>query len=78
MPSSESPDPRQLGRYYAIAQVGIEMVVPIALGWWLDQQFGTPPWLLVVGVIGGLVLGIGHLVALTRDDNAGPPQEPKP
>jgi F0F1-type ATP synthase assembly protein I len=78
MPSSENPDPRQLGRYYAIAQVGLEMVVPIAVAWWLDQQLDTAPWLLVLGVIGGLVLGIGHLIVLTRDDDAQAPKDPKP
>jgi F0F1-type ATP synthase assembly protein I len=63
----QEPDGRQLGTYYAIAQVGIEMVVPIGIGWWADQRLGSAPWLLVTGVILGFALGIWHLVALTRD-----------
>lgn len=78
MPSSENPDPRQLGKYYAMAQVGVEMVVPIVLGWWLDERLATAPWLLVVGVFGGLALGIVHLVLLTRDENSNPPKDSKP
>jgi ATP synthase protein I len=66
----QEPDRRQLGTYYAIAQVGIEMVVPIGLGWWADQQLGSAPWLLVVGVVLGFVLGIWHLVVLTRNNEA--------
>jgi F0F1-type ATP synthase assembly protein I len=69
MPSKD-PDPRQLGTYYAIAQVGLEMVVPIAFGWWVDGQLGSAPWLLVLGVILGFVVGIWHLVALTRNNGA--------
>jgi F0F1-type ATP synthase assembly protein I len=66
----QGPDRRQLGTYYAIAQVGLEMVVPIGIGWWADEQLGWAPWLLILGVILGFVLGIGHLVALTRDVDA--------
>ena len=68
MPSER--DRRQLGTYYALAQVGIEMVVPIGLGWWADEQLGSAPWLLVVGVVLGFVLGIWHLVVLTRNNEA--------
>ena len=78
MPSSDDQDRRQLGLYYAIAQVGFEMVVPIGLGWWADQQFNSAPWLLVLGVVLGFGLGIAHLVALTRNDGSKPPKDPKP
>jgi ATP synthase protein I len=75
MTPSRDPDQRQLGTYYALAQVGIEMVVPIGLGWWVDQQLGTAPWLLVLGVVLGFALGIGHLVALTRGNDSEPPAD---
>jgi Putative F0F1-ATPase subunit Ca2+/Mg2+ transporter len=64
--AENGPDPRQLGWYYALAQVGFEMVVPIALGWWLDGVLGWTPWLLVIGTVLGPVLGFMHLVALLR------------
>lgn len=69
------PSPRLLGWYYALAQVGLEMVVPIALGWWLDSKLGSEPWLLVVGVMLGLAVGIVHLVALA---NRRPPEDEQP
>ena len=74
MPPS-GPDPRQLGWYHALAQVGFEMVVPIAVGWWLDGLLGWEPWLVVSGTVLGLVLGIVHLVAFV---NRPPPGEDQP
>lgn len=49
--------------YSALASSGAEfagiLLVLVALGWWLDEQFGTKPWLLlglaIVGSVGGLV-----------------------
>ena len=73
--ADNGPDPRRLGWYYAIAQVGFEMVVPIVLGWWLDDLLGWQPWLLVVGAGLGLVLGIAHLVMLV---NRPPPEDDPP
>lgn len=73
--AENGPSPRQLGWYYAMAQVGLEMVVPVGLGWWLDSVFGTQPWILVVGVVLGLALGIIHLVALS---NRPPPENRSP
>lgn len=72
--AENGPDPRQLGWYYALAQVGIEMVVPIALGWWLDSLLGTAPWLLVVGTVLGPVVGFTHLLALLKHR---PPEDGK-
>lgn len=48
------------------------MVVPIALGWWVDDKLGSAPWLLILGVIVGFVVGIVHLLALTRGDEKAP------
>jgi F0F1-type ATP synthase assembly protein I len=60
---------RQLGIYYAMAQVGLEMVVPVGLGWWVDEKLGTGPWLLIGGVILGFIVGVVHLVALSKSAN---------
>jgi len=79
MPPQGSDDRRQLGLYYAYAQVGMEMVVPIGLGWWLDDKLGWSPWLTVIGVILGLVVGFSHLVMLlNRQDEPKPPGENGP
>jgi F0F1-type ATP synthase assembly protein I len=77
MPPQE-PDRRTLGTYYAIAQVGLEMVVPVALGWWIDDKLGTSPWILVAGVILGFVVGITHLLVLSRPSEHGTPKDKEP
>jgi fatty acid desaturase len=60
----QRPDSREMGFYFALAQVGFEMVVPIGVGivlnWWLE--WGA--WLVIVGAVLGLVGGLAHLVAL--------------
>ncbi|HBC93208.1 MAG TPA: hypothetical protein DCZ10_10020 [Pelotomaculum sp.] len=39
----------------------MEMAITVVLGYlggrYLDQMFGTGPWLLLVGVLGGLAAG---------------------
>jgi len=34
------PDPKQLGIYFTLAYVGMEMVAPLVAGLILDDQFG--------------------------------------
>jgi len=46
------------------------MAVPPGLGVYLDSQFGTTPWLTILGAVLGLVLGLWHLVRLS--DNRQP------
>jgi F0F1-type ATP synthase assembly protein I len=58
------PNPRELGRLYAIAQVGLEMVAPIALGLLLDYQFGWMPWATIAGAVLGFVGGMAHLLSI--------------
>jgi F0F1-type ATP synthase assembly protein I len=69
-----STDPKKLARYLALSQVGLEMVVPIALGAVLDHYLNWSPWGVVIGVILGLVGGLAHLVQLTRQDREGQAQ----
>jgi F0F1-type ATP synthase assembly protein I len=66
-------DFRELGFYFALAQVGLEMVVPIGLGAVLDHYLHWTPWGVVTGAVLGLISGLVHLVALiNRQDKSGP------
>jgi F0F1-type ATP synthase assembly protein I len=60
------PNPKEVGRYFTISQVGMEMVAPIVLGLILDYQFGWMPWATVIGAVLGLVAGISHLVVISN------------
>ncbi len=69
--------PKEMGLYWALAQTGVEMIVPIIGGAILDHYLDWSPW----GAIGGVVLGFGgsltHLVYLLRrnDGTEKPPQD---
>ena len=54
-----------LGWVSRITTVALEMVLPGVLGFWLDRQFGTV-FLGLVGFALGFVLGMRHLLAMTR------------
>ncbi len=72
-------DPKELGRMMTLANVGIEMVVPIGIGLLLDRWLGSLPWCTVVGVVLGLVVGIVHLVRVTsQPDGPAPPDASRP
>src|SRR5262249_20106648 len=49
--SAGPPDPREFGKYFAFAQVGLEMVAPIVLGMVIDNYFDTGPWGVTFGTI---------------------------
>ncbi len=69
-------DPRDLRRYFAYSQVGMEMVAPIVLGLLLDLWLHWLPWGVVVGAALGLSVGLIHLIHLVNKENAesSPPQ----
>ena len=67
------PDPKdskELGRYLALGQVGMEMVVPIVLGLVADHYLPIAPWGLVAGAALGLVGGLAHLIHQANKMNA--------
>jgi len=64
-------DQKDLGRYLALGQVGMEMAAPIALGWLADSYLGCGPWGVVAGAALGFVGGLAHLIKLTS-----PPRRP--
>jgi hypothetical protein len=65
-------DPKEMGFYVSVAQVGLEMVVPVVVGVLLDAYFEWEPWGVAVGAVLGLMTGLLHLVALTsrHQDNS--------
>jgi F0F1-type ATP synthase assembly protein I len=62
--AARAPDPKVMGHYLALAQVGMEMVVPAGIGLWLDKTFDWRPWGVIVGAGLGLFLGMLHLIVL--------------
>jgi F0F1-type ATP synthase assembly protein I len=60
----EMPDRKELGRYVALGQIGLEMVVPIVAGLLVDRYLGSTPWGVVAGAALVLCGGFVHLVHL--------------
>lgn len=53
------------------ASLGIEMAIATAIGggigYWLDQSFGTEPWLLLVFLCFGVAAGFKGVIRATRE-----------
>jgi len=69
-------DPRDMKRYMALSQVGLEMVAPIGVGLALDYAFHWLPWATVVCSCVGFVGGMVHLIMLARQSEAQEQQKP--
>lgn len=63
-----------------ITTISLEMVLPAGAGYWLDEKFGTEPWLVAIGAIFGLSAAMWHLLQMvkftqgpgdSRDDKPG-------
>jgi len=68
---------RSRGLYHGLSasSAGLELGIAVALGTlgghWLDGRFGTEPWLLLVGLVIGLIAGFrGVLRAVDRAERA--------
>ena len=76
MPEGQ-PDSKELGYYFTLAHVGMEMVIPMVVGIVIDRYMGWSPWATVTGVVLGFTGGIVHLIVLaSRPDpkrRSGPP-----
>lgn len=73
---------RTRGMYQALSasSVGLELGVSVLIGLlgglWLDGKAGTDPWLMIAGVMLGLVAGFrGVLKAVERSDKAAAAEE---
>ncbi len=75
---SREPTSRDLGNLFAIAGIGLEMVLPAAAGIYLDIWLDTGHWfttiLAVVGFAGGLI----HLLAIVNRQEQDESNDKKP
>ncbi len=37
------------------AEIAVGLAAPILIGYWLDEYFGTSPWILLAGCLLGIV-----------------------
>jgi len=55
---------RKLEPYLGLGvSFSVTILVFLFLGRWLDQQWGTSPWLLISGAALGLILGFIHMIS---------------
>lgn len=56
---SRRESPSALRQVAALAGAGVQFAVTVSLctaaGWWLDERYGTSPWLLLAGGLVGAV-----------------------
>lgn len=73
---AEKPDSqRDAGLLMALAQTGLEMVVPVAIGAAADNYFHWSPWGAGIGAVVGFVGGLTHmLILLKRAEDSRPPK----
>jgi F0F1-type ATP synthase assembly protein I len=64
MTAQPPPDRRELGFYFALAQIGIEMVMPAVIGVLVDLALGSLPWLTIGGTALGFAGGLTHMVMM--------------
>ena len=62
----DRPELSDVGYYFALAQVGLEMAAPIIIGVTLDIYLGWRPWGVVVGAVVGFVGGLTHLIMMVN------------
>ena len=74
-PGEEGPS--TLARAMAQSQMGLQLVAPPlglgAIGWFLDRRFGTAPWILLAGLVLGVVGGMVNFIHAALH----PPGEPR-
>jgi F0F1-type ATP synthase assembly protein I len=75
---SQEPTPREMGYYLALAQTGVEMVVPAVLGFYLDQWLDTNPWIMCIAAALGFAGGLIHLIAILKQKERDESSDTKP
>jgi F0F1-type ATP synthase assembly protein I len=66
-----------MGYYVALAQTGVEMVVPAAIGFYVDDWLGTTPWITIVAAVFGFAAGLTHMIMILRKKERDETSDPK-
>lgn len=65
----------------AMMGVGLQFVVTVLIcvfaGQWVDERFGTGPWLMIAGMLIGGGVGFWSLIRVARAENERAEQERK-
>lgn len=66
--SSHNQSPISVAAQWAsiATTISLEMALPATFGYWLDNRWGTKPWLVIIGAILGLITGLAHLLKLVK------------
>jgi F0F1-type ATP synthase assembly protein I len=68
-----SGKPSTLRQLTALAGAGVQFAVTVALsttvGWWIDEQLGWSPWMLMIGALLGAVGAFYQLCRTLLKDN---------
>jgi F0F1-type ATP synthase assembly protein I len=71
---SHRPNRRQLGRLARSSAVGLEMGISVVVGLlggrWLDGKAGTAPWLMLAGLLVGVIAGFRGLMRVANEARA--------
>jgi len=69
------PERDSLADALKYAQSGTMLIAPMlalgAIGYWLDRRFGTKPWLLLAGLLVGMVGGFVNFIRLVLPPGGG-------
>ncbi len=49
-----------------VAELVSGLVIGVLIGWYLDQWFGTKPWLMIVMIIIGIAAGITNVMRAAK------------
>jgi F0F1-type ATP synthase assembly protein I len=63
---------------FRITSISLEMVVPLLIGYWLDQRWGTGVLCLVIGGILGFFTAFSSLLRLTKSSGKDRPLDRMP
>jgi F0F1-type ATP synthase assembly protein I len=64
--SDQSALAKAIAIAHAILSAALQMALPPALGYWLDQRWGTNALMTIIGAVLGLVVGMYSLIRTTR------------
>ena len=81
-PKSDHPQgPTKRSVAIQMTALGLEFSATViggmVVGWWLDDQLGTKPLFLLLGIFGGLATSMIRVVQLARQFERARPDDPE-